>query len=164
MLSALTFLVVGIVGCSVRFSFSGASIAPDVLTVKVDYFPNMAAMVSAIVAPTLNDELVSKIQRETRLQFVDDNPDCYFEGEIVDYDNRPVAISGDEIAEMNRLTIAVKVKFVNEKQPALSFNKSFSAYADFPSTEMLTSAEGSLVPEICKNLVEDIFNAAFANW
>ncbi|MFI3287607.1 MAG: LptE family protein [Rikenellaceae bacterium] len=163
-ISALALVVIGLVGCTIRFSFSGASISPDVNTVKVDYFPNMAAMVTPILSPTLNDALVQKIQNQTRLQFVNENPDVYFEGQIVDYSSKPVAISGDEYAETNRLTIAVQVKFTNIVEPNLSFSKSFSAYADFPSTDMLTSVESSLIPEICTQLVDDIFNAAFANW
>ncbi len=160
----LTATALVMMGCSVRFSFSGASISPDVTTVRVDYFPNVAAMVTPILSPTLTDELIQKIQRETRLEFVSENPDVLFEGEIIDYDNRPVAISGDELAELNRLTIAVQVKFTNIKDPDLSYSRSFTAYADFPSAQLLNSVESSLIPEIVKQLVEDIFNAAFSNW
>ncbi len=151
-------------GCTIKFSLSGASISPDVKTVRVDYFNNMAAMVSTILSPTLTDELISKIQRETRLEFVTENPDVFFEGEIIDYESRPSSISGDEYAQTNRLTIAVRVRFTNIKEPHLSYSKSFSAYADYPSTDMLTAVESSLIPEITTQLVEDIFNAAFANW
>ncbi len=153
-----------VVGCSVRFSFSGASISPDVQTVKVEYIPNMAAMVAPILSPTLTDELILKIQQQTRLEFTNDDPDVLFQGEIVDYVNEPIAISGDEQAVENRLTIAVRVTFTNFVEPELSYSKSFTAYANFPSNEMLTSVESSLIPEICTQLVEDIFNAAFSNW
>ncbi len=157
-------LIIVVAGCSVRFSFSGASISPDVNTVKVEYIPNMAAMVAPILSPTLTDELISKIQRQTRLEFTNDDPDVLFQGEIIDYVNEPTAISGDEQAVENRLTIAVRITFTNFVEPELSFSKSFTAYANFPSSQMLTSVEGGLIPEICAQLVEDIFNAAFSNW
>ncbi len=160
----LSSLAIVFSACSIKFSLSGASISPDVKTVRVDYFNNMAAMVSTILSPTLTDELISKIQRETRLEFVSENPDVLFEGEIIDYESRPSSISGDEYAETNRLTIAVRVKFTNVKEPHLSYSKSFTGYADYPSSEMLNSVESSLIPEITAILVEDIFNAAFANW
>lgn len=153
-------------GCSVHYSFTGASIDPSVKTISVAYFPNMAAMVAASLSPTLTDELISKIQRETRLQFVRDGVegDVSFEGEIIDYRSEPISISGNEHAVQNRLTIAVKVRFVNKVQPEYSFDKAFSAYADYDSNRMLTSAEGQLIPEIVEKLVQDIFNAAFSNW
>lgn len=151
-------------GCTVDLSFSGASISPDVKTIRVDYFPNMAAMVAPILSPTLTDELKAKIQRETRLEFVTGDADVTLEGEIVDYRSEPIAITGDEYAAMNRLTIAVRVRFTNNKEPHLSYNRSFTAYADFNSSQMLTSIESSLIPEITEKLIDDIFNAAFSNW
>lgn len=153
--------------CTVHYSFTGASIDPAVKTVSVAYFPNMAAMVAPILSPTLNDDLTTKIQRETRLQFVRDGieADVSFEGEIIDYRSEPISISRDERAVQNRLTIAVRVNFVNKVQPEYSFSsKVFTAYADYDSNRMLTSAEGQLIPEIVEKLVQDIFNAAFSNW
>ncbi len=157
-------VVMLITGCSIRFSFSGASISDKVNTVSVSYFPNMAAMVAPSLSATLTDELIQKIQQETRLEFQEQNADVTFEGEIIDYRSEPIAISGNEYAVQNRLTIAVRVRFVNIQQEEFSFNKSFTAYADYPSDQMLTSIEGSLIPEITKQLVDDIFNAAFSNW
>ncbi len=152
-------------GCTVRYSFTGASISPDVKTVRVEYFPNMAAMVSTILSPTLNDELTSMIQRQTRLSFTNDDPDVTFTGEIIDYRSEPVSISAGEYAQENRLTIAVRVTFTNKKEPQLSFNnRTFTAYANYDSSQVLTSIESQLIPEIVEQLVQDIFNAAFSNW
>lgn len=163
----LCSVVVGLVllaGCSVRFSFSGASISDNVKTVSVAYFPNMAAMVAPILSSTLTDELITKIQQQTRLEFTEQNADVTFEGEIIDYKSAPIAITSDEVAAQNRLTIAVRVRFVNNVEEQYSFSKSFTAYADYDSDQMLTSIEGSLIPEITEQLVDDIFNAAFSNW
>lgn len=153
-----------LVGCSIRFSFSGASISENVKTVSVSLFPNMAAMVAPILSSTLTDELITKIQRETRLEFTTQDADVTFEGEIIDYKSEPIAITGNETAAQNRLTIAVRVRFVNNIEEQYSFSKSFTAYEDYDSDQMLTSIEGSLIPEITEQLVEDIFNAAFSNW
>ncbi len=108
---------------------------------------------------------MTKIQRETRLEFTKEDPHVYFTGEIIDYRSEPIAISGNEYAEMNRLTIAVRVSFTNTKQEELSFtNRTFTGYTDYPSSQMLTSVEGALIPEVTQKIVEDIFNAAFSNW
>lgn len=155
-------------GCSIKYSFSGASISPDVKTATIVYFQNMATMVAPSLSPTFNDMLTQKIQRETRLQIIRDGStppaDVTFEGQIFDYRSDPIAISGDEHAVKNRLTIAIKVKFTNNKEPNLSFERNFSEYADYNSSELLTSIEGTLIPEIVTKLVQNIFNEAFSQW
>ena len=162
-LAALTVVAVT-GGCKVRYSFSGASIDSSIQTASVAYFPNMAAMVSTLLSPALYDGLTDKIQRETRLRLVREDGDVSFEGEITDYRSSPFSISGAEYAMQNRLTIVVKVRYTNTKQPNLSFDRSFSAYADYDTNTPLATAESSLIPEIVEKLAEDIFNAAFSNW
>lgn len=162
----LILIVTVLTSCSVRYSFSGASISPDVKTVSIGYFNNMAPMVAPMLSPTLTDELTQKISRETSLIIVssEDPSDISFEGEIIGYNSAPSAISGDEYATQNRLTVTVRVRFKNIKQPNYSFNKTFSAYADYDTSQMLISIEGQLIPEIVKDIVENVFNEALSNW
>ena len=152
-------------GCSVRYSFSGASVNYALSkTVSISYFNNMAAMVAPTLSPTFTDELTQKLAQQTRLQVVPENGDLSFSGEIIGYSSEPVAISGDEYATKNRLTITVRVKFVNKAEPQYSFEKTFSNYGDYDTNILLTEAEGTLIPEIVEKLVDDIFNEALSNW
>ena len=81
------------------------------------------------------------------------------------YDVKATAITANEQAAQNRLTVNVKISFVNRKYPEDDFqDKSFSAYADFPSTDALDAVESTLCEEIVEKLCEDIFNATVANW
>jgi hypothetical protein len=68
------------------------------------------------------------------------------------------------VAAQNRLTISVRVKYTNVQDPEQSFDKAFSQYEDYDSQSSLSNVEGELVEAIVKKLVEDIFNAAVANW
>lgn len=163
--AAAVLVLVAAAGCSVKYSFSGASVNYALSkTVSVSYFNNMAAMVAPILSPTLTDELTSKLASQTRLQVVREDGDLAFSGEITGYSSDPVAISGDEYALKNRLTITVKVKFVNKAEPQFSFEKTFSNYGDYNTNVLLTQAEGTLIPEIVEKLVDDIFNEALSNW
>ncbi len=163
--TAAAVLVLFAAGCSVKYSFSGASVNYALSkTVSVSYFNNMAAMVAPILSPTLTDELTRKLASQTRLQVVREDGDLAFSGEITGYSSDPVAISGDEYALQNRLTITVKVKFVNKAEPQFSFEKTFSNYGDYNTNVLLTQAEGTLIPEIVEKLVDDIFNEALSNW
>ena len=65
---------------------------------------------------------------------------------------------------MTRLTITVRVKYIDNKEEGKDIDQTFSAYRDFPSTEMLTDVQDQLCEEICKELVELIFNATLGNW
>lgn len=151
-------------GCKVKYSLSGASIPPDAKTFSVQYFPNNAPMVAPILSSTLTDALTQKFANQTRLAQVSEQGDFAFEGEIVGYNSTTSSVSSGEYALQNRLTITVKVKFTNVIDDKMSFNKSFSAYADYDSTRLLTEVEGALIEEIVDQLVNDIFMAAASNW
>ena len=151
-------------GVAIKYSLSGASIPPDAKTFSVAYFPNNATMVAPILSSTLTEALVDIFTRRTRLTQVDEGGDFAFEGEITNYTSTTSSVSSDEYALLNRLSITVKVRFTNVLDEAMSFNKSFTAYADYDSTKLLTEVAGELVPEIVDQLVNDIFQAAASNW
>ena len=91
--------------------------------------------------------------------------DFAFEDEITNYTSTTASVSSDDYALLNRLTITVRVRFTNAINEADSFaNKTFSAYADYDSTRLLTEVEGELIPEIVDQIVTDIFQAAAGNW
>jgi hypothetical protein len=150
--------------CKISYSFTGANLSPDVKTYSVYYFPNRARLVNPTLSQTFTEELREKLQRQTSLDEASENGDLEFEGQITDYEVRPMSIQKDDLAAQNRLTITIKVKYTNNKVPEESFEQNFSAFEDFESTFTLSDIEGDLVPEIIKKLTEDIFNATIANW
>lgn len=151
-------------GCSVKFSFSGASISPNAKTVSIAYFPNNAPMVAPILSSTFTEALKDRFSRQTRLTEVSENGDLAFEGEITNYTSTTASVSSQEAAVLNRLTITVRVRFTNALEPQYNFNKSFTAFSDYDSNILLQEVEGTLIPEIVEQLVDDIFNAAVSNW
>ena len=151
-------------GVAIKYSLSGASIPPDAKTFSVAYFPNNATMVSPILSSTLTDALVDMFSRRTRLTQVDEGGDFAFEGEITNYTSTTSSVSSDEYALLNRLTITVKVRFTNALDDSMSFNRTFSAYEDYDSTQLLTEVEGTLIPVIVDKIVTDIFQASASNW
>ncbi|MFO7671630.1 MAG: LptE family protein [Bacteroidales bacterium] len=158
-------LVLVIPSCKVTYSFSGVNISPEVTSYSVQYFPNRAALVQAQLSQVFTDALIDKIQSNTSLELTNDGGDVEFSGEITNYVTRPTAITGDEIAAMNRLTITVRVKYTNYIEPELDFDTSFSRYEDYDSTKNLSNDEESeLIAIIVQNLIEDIFNKAFVSW
>lgn len=160
----LTLGAATLTGCTVKYSFSGASIPLDAKTVSIPYFPNNAPMVAPSLSSTLTSALQDKFASQTRLEVIDNNGDLAFEGEITNYTSTPASVTASETAAMNRLTITVKVKFTNVYEPQNNFNKSFSAFAEYEATALLQDVQDMLIEEITEQLVQEIFNAAVANW
>ncbi|TSA38329.1 MAG: hypothetical protein D4R64_03400 [Porphyromonadaceae bacterium] len=153
--------------CKVRYSFTGASISSDMKTISVAYFPNRAPIVNPTLSQELTEKLKDKFISQTSLNMISGDGDLSFEGEIIGYDTKPIAITGNDQtdkASLNRLTITVKVKFVNQKEPKNNFDAQFMAYEDYSSDKGLDAVEGDLVPLILEKLIEDIFNRSVVNW
>jgi outer membrane lipopolysaccharide assembly protein LptE/RlpB len=159
-------MTLALTGCQIKYSFNGANIPVEAKTFSVAYFPNNAQMVAPILSQTMTEALVERMERQTRLvqTNADEGGDLAFEGEITGYDSRPSSVSGDQVTTENRLTITVRVQFTNAQEPQYNYSKSFSAYAPYPTSQALQEAEGTLIPEIVEDLVNQIFNAAVANW
>lgn len=163
-LAAFAALVAGTSSCGI-YSFSGTSIAPDVKSITVNYIDNRALLVNPELSNLLTEELIDKYRKLTTLEMVDQDGDLEVGGEITGYDIRATAITADEVAAQNRLTITVKMYYVNNKHPEENFeSKSFSAYEDYDSTQSLDAVQSSLCQTIVEKIVEDIFNATVANW
>ena len=155
-------------GCKMNYSFTGASIEPGTKTISIKDFPNMAPLVNPLLTNTLTEALRDRFMSQTNLQIVTSGGDLHIEGTITGYNTRPMNIQagtsdGDQAAQ-NRLTIKIKVKFVNKNDPDADFENSFSRYSDYSSDRNLQDVEDLLVDEIVAQLVDDIFNKSVVNW
>ena len=159
LLSAMLFAA-----CTGGYSFTGASIPPTAKTISVATFPNYAATVNPQLSQKLTDDLIQMFSSQTTLDVTNDDGDLQLSGEITGYDTRASALSASDEVSMNRLTITVKVKFVNTKDPDADFEQSFSRYRDYAATQDFSSVESTLMGEIVTELCEDIFNKAVVNW
>jgi hypothetical protein len=165
LLAFLVFLLsVGFTSCKVSYSFTGANISADVKTFSVYYFPNRAKLINPTLSTDITEKLKDKMLKQTSLKETTENGDLVFEGQITDYEVRPMAIQKEDVAAQNRLTVAVRLKYTNNKDHEQDFDRSFSAFEDFSSSMSLNDVESSIVPEIIEKLMEDIFNATIANW
>jgi len=150
-------------GCGV-YSFTGASVPPEAKTVSVQYFPNNANLVYPMLSPMLTNTLRDYFMNQTTLSEVENNGDLAIEGEIVGYETAPTAITGNQTAALNRLTITVNVRFFNKFDESKNFEQRFSQYEDYSSSQDLNSVQETLSNTIVEKLCEDIFNKAVVNW
>lgn len=156
---------IGITSCAISYKLNGASIDYDTTkTISFEYIPIKAAMVYAPLAVNFNDELQAKYANQTKLEQVKSNGDLQLSGAITGYTLTPQAVKQDAYAAETRLTIKMKIKFVNKNNKSENFDKEFSAYRDFDATQLITDVQDGLCDEMIKEIVEQIFNATVANW
>lgn len=153
-------------GCVPSYGLNGSAINYDIYkTIDVGEFPIRASLVYPPLQQTFENALLDAITRQTRLQEVDsNNTDLKMTGEITGYSLSPQAVGSDAYATQTRLTITVRVKYTDSKNPANDIDQTFSAYRDFSSSVMLTDVQDELCNEISKELVDLIFNATLGNW
>ncbi len=160
-------------GCGV-YKLSGASIDyAQTKTISVSNMYNDATLGPVNMPQTFTNMVRDYYQQNTNLVLVDGSVegDLQIEGGIISYRTTPVSPQSSgtntigDTAAQTRLTITVKVTYINTKDDTFNFeDKSFSFFKDFDSNQNLTTIENSLIDEIFEQITMDIFNASVANW
>lgn len=169
-LTAVVFAVLLLVsgGCRPYYTLNGSAIDYNIYkTISIESFPIRAALVYQPLQVTFENALVDYIERNTRLQTSVGNSsaDLQLEGEITQYSLAPVSVGSDAYATQTRLTIGVRVRYIdNKSETNKDVDKTFTAYRDFDANELLTDVQDELCSEISDELVELIFNATLGNW
>lgn len=165
-LFTLISLIVIMQACSISYKFNGAALDYTIYkTILISQFPIRAALVYPPLQQTFENQLTEMIERQTRLRVMDSgNTDLRIEGEITGYSLSPQAVNENAYASQTRLTITVRVKYIDNKNDGQEIDQTFSAYRDFSSNEMLTDVQDELCTQISKELADLIFNATIGNW
>ena len=151
--------------CSISYKFNGANINYQTThSISVADFPNNAPMVNPTLSNNLTESLRDLYLRQTRLQVLPKGGDLELEGEIVGYDISQGAISANSYASESKLTIRVTVHFTNNIHPEESFDKTYSAYQTFDSSQLLSDIQDELCAIIIKEIGENIYNDTVARW
>lgn len=162
---AILPLMVALNSCIPSYKFNGSALNYDIYkTIDITEFPIRAALVYPPLQQIFENKLLDTVTRQTRLQEIDGNSDLEMTGEITGYSLSPQSVGEDAYATETRLTITVRVKYTDTKNPSNDIDQSFSAYRQFSSTLMLTDVQDDLCNEICDELVNLIFNATLGNW
>lgn len=150
--------------CKVSYSFTGINVSKEVKTFQVDYFPNNAPLVEPGLNEDFRNKLIDRLDRQTSLTQVKSGGDIVFQGEIVDYKIEPVALSSGQTAAQNRLTIAIKIDYVNNKNSEDDLNKKYSWYYDYPASTSLNDVKAQAQEDILNTILDNLFNDTLAKW
>lgn len=158
-------IIILLSSCSMSYKFNGASVDYNVTkTLLLANFPNQAPLVYPPLEQRFNEDLKDQFTRNTKLRFVNQNPDLEIEGEIVGYELTPMAVQEDALASETRLTMTVRMRYRNNKVQGQDKEETISAYRNFPSDQMLTDVQDQLINELTKDIIDQIFNSTMSNW
>jgi len=153
------------VSCSISYKFNGSSIDyTKTKSISILDFPNNAELVYPPLSQQFSEALRDSYSRQTRLQLLKKDGDLHLEGEIVGYQLTPMAIAADSYSSQTKLTLTIKVRFSNNKRPEEDFDKSYSAFQVFDSSNMLTAVQDGLVKIMVNEIVDNIYNDTVAKW
>jgi len=163
-LLAVVILATLLGGCSINVTMSGASIPDNINNFSVQYFENRAPLINPTLSQNFTEGLKDRVTQESRLILKNGTGDVDFSGEITGYTVRPMAIQADALSAMTRLTVTVKVRYKNYKDPKVNWESSFSAFREFDSSLNINDVEEEYVGEIIEEITENIFNKTFSDW
>lgn len=152
-------------GCSIKYSLNGASIDyTKIKTVSIADFQNLAPTVYPPLAQRFTEDLKDRFQQQTRLRDIPTNGDLSIEGEIVGYDLSAEAVQENAFAAKTRLTLRINVRFTNKVNEEESFEREFTSFGTFDSSQMFVDVQDQLCQELTKDIINQIFNATVENW
>ncbi len=151
-------------GCGI-YSFTGGQYS-GAKTFSVDYIKPQTALATPTYSQKLTESLKDLLLSQSPLKLVETDGELHYAGAVTDYRITPVAIQGGEAeqASLNRLTISLKIKYTNNIESDLNFEKSFTKFADYDAATDLFSVEEELWRQINEQLTIEIFNASVGNW
>lgn len=162
---SIVFFTVWMCSCSISYKFNGASIDYNLTkSISIAHFVNQAPLVYPPLEPRFNEALKDKFTRNTRLQILNQGGDMEMAGEIVGYELTPLAVQEDAFASETRLTMTVRMRFINNKIEGQNKEETFSANRTFSSNVVLNNVQDQLIEELTKEIVDQMFNSTMANW
>lgn len=150
-------------GCGI-YSFTGASIPDHVETVAIPLAEDRSLGGVPNMDQALTDLLIERFVQQTRLVLEPDEnaADALLVATIERYQNEPTAVTDDELAALNRVTISVRVTYLDQVEDDERLARSFSANGTYDATNI--GQEDVVVLEALEEIADDIFTAATSDW
>ena len=102
--------------------------------------------------------------QQTQLRLVNSGGDLELDGEITGYNQYNEAVDASGYSSKVKLTLTVKVRYVNNTNHEDDFEQQFSAFQTYDSSQLLTAVQDQLITLMVKDITEQIYNATVANW
>jgi len=158
-------LLTAVPGCG-YYSFTGATIPEHLRTVAIPLVEDNSLSPLTTLDETLTELLISRFVRQTRLalETSEEDADAVLTVEIQRYANAPTSVTGEERAELNRITLTVSIRYYDRVEDNAVLERSFSSFEDYNPLEGGLEQEEEAARSALENIADDIFTAATSNW
>lgn len=149
-------------GC---YTFSGASLPAALRTVAVPPVESRASGGPADLDQRLTAALVERFADRTRLRLEPDEAeaDLLVRATVERYTVSPAAVTGDEVAALNRVSLSVRVVATDQLEGTELLSRVFSATADYAPSEGI-AGENDAAERALEEIAQDAFTAATSDW
>lgn len=153
MINNIIFLFLFFLTSSCTYSFQGTSLPSEVKTFSVDKFYNdVLDFPIDNVEGIFSQKMIDKILKSTTLKQVDNGADIDFRGGIIKYN-----LSDN----LDRVTLTVKVEYINAYSEKESFNKTFSKSMSLNDDGELNK---NILDDLLNKIVDDILYESIYKW
>lgn len=152
-------------GCG-YYSFTGASIPAHLNTVAIPLVEDNSLSPLTTLGESLTELLTARFVRQTSLSLETDeeSADAVLTARITRYTNAPTSVTGEERAELNRVSVSVTVRYYDRVEEREVLERTFQSFEDYdPLTGGLEQEETAALSAL-QNIADDIFTAATSNW
>jgi hypothetical protein len=163
-LAVFSAMLMGLSACGV-YSFSGASIPAHLQTIGIPLAEDRAAGGPAGLDQLLTDALVDRFSDRSRLSLETDEAeaDAVVRAAIERYAVAPAAVTDDDVAALNRVSLSVRVIVTDQVEDQVLLDRSFQAAEDFAPAEGL-QGEADAAATALEQIARDAFTAATSDW
>ena len=147
------------------YSFTGATIPEHLRTVAVPLAEVRAQGAVPGLDQALTDALVERFVDRTRLALTNDEgaADAVVQAVVERYTLTPVAVTADEVASLNRVSVAVAVRYVDRVEDRERLARTFTAQEDYDPAGG-PAAEAAAAAAAVSRLADEAFIAATSDW
>lgn len=160
----LLALSASLAACGV-YTFSGATIPEQLETVAVPLAEDRSQGGPPGLDRILTDALVDRFADRSRLALEPDEAeaDAVVRATIERYAIAPVAVTDQNVAELNRVSLAVRVVVEDQVEGEELLARTFTATDDFPPAAGL-QGEADASATALEQIARDAFTAATSDW
>lgn len=158
-------LAISLVGCR-YYSFTGATIPAHLNTLSIPLVEDNSISTITTLDDEMTDLLVDRFIRQTRLVLEPDELEgnAVLTVQITRYTNQPTAVSGDERATLNRVSITASARYFDQVEEEEIFDRTFQGTEEYNPLEDGFEGEQQAASAALVIIADDIFTAATSDW
>jgi len=164
-LALAALLAVSLSGCSF-YSFSGATIPSDLETIAIPIAQDNSVNPVNTLDRQITDLLTDRFVGRTRLSLSTNEAtaDALLDVVITGYQNQPTAVTGEEVASQNEVSIRARIEYVDQANGETLLSRTFTNSAQYDPVEQGAAGEEEAAQVALERLADDMFTAATSNW